>query len=439
MSSVTPMRSLVLLALLSCLLVFALVPRYSLLDEGSKQSNIAFRPPHVARIDLPIALTSVAAGSTSAAPSSSQESSSSSSVQQQTTPSSTTSSTTQQQQQQTQQTSSSATSTTTSAPPSTTPSTPVNTPSQTSSAAQTTQQASNPVQSTPAQTSQFTSAVVTTDAQGQQETTIIIITASPASSTSASASPSSSAGASKEDSGVSSSTIIGLSVAGGVAVIGIVAFFVWKFTRKRFGDGLDDSEAIKWPDLNQHDAGVPLPTNQTGRAGFDTNSEVDLSRSNSRTGGYAGSIAATSTAELYPSGGPDPYAVPPLPHMNPNQPYLDDPNSRFYDPYRGPVPQTFNDTKGEGAYGGEAIPMTQMAGARARSPGPAQLYDVGGRASPQQSMATGRQSPGPQAAFGYGGARTASPAPAYSVGIPAPAAGRMSPGPQAAYGYGASR
>ena len=212
-------------------------------------------------------------------------------------------------------------------------------------------------------------------------------------------------------------------------------------------------EAIKWPDLNHHDGGVvPLSTNQTGRSGFDTNSEVDLSRNNSRSGGYAGSIAATSTAELFPGGAPDPYAVPPLPHLNPNQPYLDDPSSRFYDPYRGPVPQTFGGAPPQDpAYAGEAIPMTQMAAQRARSPGPGIAYDVpGGRASPQPSMAPGRRSPGPQAAYAYGDMRVASPAPLYGgpglppPGSPAPMygapglppAGRASPGPQAAYGYG---
>jgi len=34
-----------------------------------------------------------------------------------------------------------------------------------------------------------------------------------------------------------------MSVAAGVAVIGIVGFFVWKFTRKRFSD-FDDSKNI---------------------------------------------------------------------------------------------------------------------------------------------------------------------------------------------------
>ncbi|KAI0067277.1 hypothetical protein BV25DRAFT_1775346, partial [Artomyces pyxidatus] len=171
-------------------------------------------------------------------------------------------------------------------------------------------------------------------------------------------------------------------------------------------------EAIKWPELNAHgDTNVPLPVNRTGGSGFDTGSEVDLSRRNSRNGGYAGSVAATSTAELYPGGAADPYAVPPLPHLNPNQPYRDDPTDQFYDPYRGPVPQTFD-------AGGEAIPMTQLAGRRSPGPGAAYDYPAGGRASPGPQA--GRRSPGPQAAYGYG---------------QEPAAGRMSPGPQAAYGY----
>ncbi|KAJ7649750.1 hypothetical protein FB45DRAFT_701757, partial [Roridomyces roridus] len=102
----------------------------------------------------------------------------------------------------------------------------------------------------------------------------------------------------------------------------------------------------------------------------------------------------------------DTYAIPPLPHLNPNQPYRDDPGA-YYNPYHGPVPQAFN----EGAqqeWGNEVIPMTQMAVAGRASPGP-----QAGRMSPgpQAAYAAGRASPGPQAAYG-----------------------RASPGPQAAYG-----
>jgi hypothetical protein len=194
-------------------------------------------------------------------------------------------------------------------------------------------------------------------------------------------------------------------------VLCVVGFFVWKFTRKRIGD-YDNNEEIKWPELNAHDTGVPLPTNRTGGAGFDT--AMDGGRSSI---GYAPSTIANSTAELQP----DPYAIPALPHLDPNQPYRDDPNAAYYDPYRGPVPQSFSPI---GPGPGEVIPMTQLAGSGRRSPGPGPAYagDFGsGRASP---------GPGGHAAYGsgdYGGRASPSPRAAQP--------GRsMSPGPLAAYG-----
>jgi len=166
-------------------------------------------------------------------------------------------------------------------------------------------------------------------------------------------------------------------------------------------------EAIKWPELNAHSGGTadshPLPVHNTGRSGFDTGSEVSLSRANS-TSNY-------STPDIGVSH--DPYAVPPLPHLNPNQPYRDDPSGStgYYDPYRGPVPNTLEHGTD---WPGEAIPMTQMAGANA------------GRMSPAQAAyGAGRVSPGPQMAYG-GRSSPAHQAPY--------APGRMSPGPQAAYG-----
>jgi len=200
----------------------------------------------------------------------------------------------------------------------------------------------------------------------------------------------------------------------------------------------DNNEEIKWPELNAHDTAVPLPTNRTGGAGFDTAAEVGRSSI-----GYAPSTAANSTAELYP----DPYSVPPLPHLDPNQPYRDDPNGAYYDPYRGPVPQSFSPVVGTG----EVIPMTQLAGAGRRSPGPGAAFagdfagraspgpgppgippaygsgDFGGRASPGPRVADfgGRASPGPRAAD-FGGRASPSPRIAQQ--------GRsVSPGPQAAY------
>ena len=180
-------------------------------------------------------------------------------------------------------------------------------------------------------------------------------------------------------------------------------------------DARTTDEEIKWPELNAHDTGVPLPTHRTGGSGFDTT--LDANRGSI---GYADSTA-NSTVELPP----DPYAIPPLPHLDPNQPYRDDPSGAFYDPYRGPVPQSFNPVGP-----GEVIPMTQLAGAGRRSPGPGAAYAgdfVSGRSSP----GPGRVSPAPayHAAYGsndFGG--RASPGPR------AAQQGRMSPGPQAAYG-----
>lgn len=192
-------------------------------------------------------------------------------------------------------------------------------------------------------------------------------------------------------------------------------------------DILYTDEAIKWPELNAHNNDVhALPTKSTGRAGFgaDIDSDVDLTRAPSPGGTYANSIAASSVPETYGTG--DPYAVPPLPHLNPNQPYRDEPSAYgqpagYYDPYRGPVPNTFTDTISEGQ-GAESIPMTPMAQmARMRSPGPQVAYDMQGRGSPA-----------PQAAMGYAGMdeRSRTPVPG-ALGT-----GRASPSPHPGYGYG---
>ncbi|KAI0360176.1 hypothetical protein OH77DRAFT_906372 [Trametes cingulata] len=254
---------------------------------------------------------------------------------------------------------------------------------------------------------------LSTNSAGDVSTIEITVTP-PASGTSSTTSASAGADQSNKPSseGISKSTIIGLSVAGGVALIGIVTFVVWKFTRKRFTDDDFDNEAIKWPDLNTHgeETTHALPTNRTGGAGFETSSQVNLTRPDSRAGSVAPS-AGGSSVDLYSSR--DPYAVPPLPHLNPNvtQPYRDDPSAAYYDndPY-APAPPT------------EAIPMTQIN--RARSPGPQAAY----------GYTDGRVSPGPQQALGVD-PRARSPGPGALYGA-IPQAGRASPGPQAAYGPG---
>lgn len=159
-------------------------------------------------------------------------------------------------------------------------------------------------------------------------------------------------------------------------------------------------EAIKWPELNTHgeEPSHALPTNRTGGAGFETSSQVNLTRPDSRAGSIAPSAAA-STVDLYASR--DPYAVPPLPHLNPNatQPYRDDPSGAYYDtdPYAT-------------APASEAIPMTQIN--RGRSPAPQMAY----------GYVDGRASPGPQQALGVD-PRVMSPGPGALYG------GRASPGP----------
>ena len=168
-------------------------------------------------------------------------------------------------------------------------------------------------------------------------------------------------------------------------------------------------EAIKWPELNAHGEEVShaLPTNRTGGAGFETSSQVNLARPDSRAGSIAPSAGASSV-DLY-SNRSDPYAVPPLPHLNPSMPYRDDPSQAYYD----------NDPYAAAAAAApmEAIPMTQIN--RTRSPGPQMAYGYDGRVSP-----------GPQQSL------SANYAAVPGRASPAPQAGRMSPGPQAAYGVG---
>ncbi|KAK2463496.1 hypothetical protein APHAL10511_004582 [Amanita phalloides] len=284
----------------------------------------------------------------------------------------------------------------------------------------TSQSSSSTTQSTTSQTSSTTATFRTTSAilppspthsvftSTDSSGAPIIVTVSSSSNTSGPSASTSSAPNSNNSSALGVGSIIGISVAGGIAVIGIVAFIIWKLTRKRFSD-FDDNEAIKWPELNSHGNvdSHPLPVHTTGRAGFETGSEASLSRVNSSN---------YSTPEFAGGVGPDPYAVPPLPHLNPSQPYRDEPSGStgYYDPYRGPVPGTLEN--GGNDWPGEAIPMTQMnAGARMLSPAPsANLVYDGGRQSPAPPHIAyqGRASPGPQIAY----------------------TDRVSPSPHAAYG-----
>lgn len=161
---------------------------------------------------------------------------------------------------------------------------------------------------------------------------------------------------------------------------------------------------IKWPDLNS----------ENHVSGLDTAPQRDSAsvRDPSFRGTYGdgGLGASQSQVDLYAA---DPYAVPPLPHLNPNQPYRDDPNV-YNDNFGAPA---FHESRPSSpSIRGEAIPMNQIN--RTKSPGPqGALYTGhGGRQSPApQAGGYGRQSPGPQDAYGGG-------------------YGRRSPGPNDAYG-----
>lgn len=127
---------------------------------------------------------------------------------------------------------------TTSTTPTTTPTTPTTTPQTTATTPSTTQSIASPTTTSQPSSSPPVATLpqVTTNSFGQTITSFVEVTAS---STSAAASSTQSS-SSNTSSGLGTGSIIGLSVAGGVAVIAIVSFFVWKFTRKRFAD-FDDS------------------------------------------------------------------------------------------------------------------------------------------------------------------------------------------------------
>ncbi|OSX57598.1 hypothetical protein POSPLADRAFT_1041561 [Postia placenta MAD-698-R-SB12] len=312
-------------------------------------------------------------------------------------------------------TTSSGTSTTSSTASSTPPPSSQSTGSSTSTSTTSSQPSPTPPPSSTRAESSVLSTSVSTNSQGVAVTVIETVSASAPQSSQSSAGQANNSNSSS--SGISTGGIIGLSVAGGVLLLSVIAFAVFKFSRKRYLDEYDDGDGIKWPELNTHgDNPHALPTNRTGGAGFETSSEVNLTRPDSRAGSIAPSAAA-SAVDLYPAQH-DPYAVPPLPHLNPNivgvQPYRDDPSAGYYDPYSGPVPHTLE---------GEAIPMTQIGG-RARSPMPGGPgMGMGGRASP---------APGFAPPMGMGG--RASPAP--GLAPPMNMQRSVSPGPGGAYGPG---
>ncbi|KAJ7867189.1 hypothetical protein B0H14DRAFT_3132920 [Mycena olivaceomarginata] len=170
----------------------------------------------------------------------------------------------------------------------------------------------------------------------------------------------------------------------GGALICLIGFFVWK----------------QVAELNARALGL--------ERGGRPRAACDAGRARGFVGGDdAPSTYPPNTAEFH-AAQDDPYAVPPLPHMHPGLGgAVPRPPQRAVgrDPYRGSVPQTFNEGV-HGAlpadWGGEAITMTQM-GRASPSPGPGVMYTKDGRTgSPAPGMYTDARttSPGPQAAYG---------------------------------------
>lgn len=169
----------------------------------------------------------------------------------------------------------------------------------------------------------------------------------------------------------------------------------------------------------------PIPARPTGRAGVETNA-LDHSESDLFD---ARSLAASSTMDLPVQPAPGPYSQP-----MPAQQYYDDPSyaqhdPNYYDPYHGPVPQTFTSPPGSTDEHGQPYPIHNAY--RAQSPGPGAAYGPEGS---EAAYAGGRMSPGPGAAYAP---RSPSPGPnlALAGGIP----GRNSPSPGPGMAYGGQR
>jgi len=97
--------------------------------------------------------------------------------------------------------------------------------------------------------STLTSALVTTDQGGQVVTSVAVVFDS--SSAPSQTSAISNSGSSGHGSGIiSTSTIIALSVVGGVAMLGLIGFFAWKFTRRQIGEF--DNRACSTPSTYPH-------------------------------------------------------------------------------------------------------------------------------------------------------------------------------------------
>lgn len=141
-----------------------------------------------------------------------------------------------------------STSTSRETPTSTTSQTPDPTPSTTPTTSETSTTQRQDTSTTPPPQSQtappsiHVSSIQSTGSDGLPTVIVVTVVASSASSSSSPTPTSDGQGNSDDSSGLGTGSIIGLSVAGGIALLGIAAFFIWKFTRKRGSATYDDGE-----------------------------------------------------------------------------------------------------------------------------------------------------------------------------------------------------
>ncbi|PWN35182.1 uncharacterized protein FA14DRAFT_154606 [Meira miltonrushii] len=119
-------------------------------------------------------------------------------------------------------------------------------------------------------------------------------TLQPTSSSSAAPAPAQTSGSSQDNSGSShTGLIVGVSVVGGVAILGALIFLYMKFGGRRFSDYDNDDADIKWPELKTDEnaaAMQPLPARRTGGAGFDMGEDSDHGHDMNNLGGDAHSM-----------------------------------------------------------------------------------------------------------------------------------------------------
>lgn len=175
----------------------------------------------------------------------------------------------------------------------------------------------------------------------------------------ASAATASSTSAADNDGNSHTGLIVGVSVVGGLALIGALIFLWMKFGGRRFSDYQDEDTDIKWPELKadgESAAMQPLPARRTGGAGFDMGNEFEEMRDTDGqsmaeygTNGRDSMMDSSTALNTGVGAGAGAYGA----NMAAGSTYHDDGNSgsnhyaapAYYDQYGG-----YQDTQAQGYY-----------------------------------------------------------------------------------------